>query len=103
MALFLINSVIHKFFLPIYEKPDNEKMAGETYPGENISKHMENILSYAVYNSTLVLSHICHFKAKPYNYCKSLNISGVEFSRFNENNILVHFNFGVHDILLLRQ
>ena len=31
------------------------------------------------------------------DYCKTLNIRGVKFLRFNENNILAHFNFGVHD------
>ena len=27
-----------------------------------------------------------------------LNICGIKFSRFTENDILAHFNFGVHDI-----
>ena len=35
-------------------------------------------------------------------YCKTLNIHGVKFSRFNENDILAHFNFGVHDIVWLK-
>ena len=31
-------------------------------------------------------------------YCKTLNICGIRFSRFTENDILAHFNFGIHDI-----
>ena len=40
-------------------------------------------------------------KAMPcavYSYCKMLNIRGIKFSRFNENNILAYFNFDGHDI-----
>ena len=35
-------------------------------------------------------------------YCKTLNIRGVKFLWFNENDIFAHFNFGVHDILWLK-
>ena len=35
-------------------------------------------------------------------YCKTLNIHGVKFSLFNENDILSHINFGIHDILWLK-
>lgn len=38
--------------------------------------------------------HLTTLKA----YCKTLNIFGVRFSRFNENDLLGHFNFGVNDI-----
>ena len=35
-------------------------------------------------------------------YFKTLNqisnLCGIKFSQFNENDILVHFNFGIHDI-----
>ena len=31
-------------------------------------------------------------------YCKTLNIHGIKFLQFYENYMLVHFNFGVHDI-----
>ena len=31
-------------------------------------------------------------------YCKTLNVCGIKFSRFNENDILAYFNFGGHDI-----
>ena len=31
-------------------------------------------------------------------YGKTLNIRGIKFLRFNENDILAHFNFGVNDI-----
>ena len=36
------------------------------------------------------------------SYCKTLDIRGVKFSRINENDILAHFNFGVHDIIWLK-
>ena len=35
-------------------------------------------------------------------YCKTLNICGIKFSRFNENDILAQFDFGVYDILWLQ-
>ena len=35
-------------------------------------------------------------------YCKTLNICGIKFSRFNENDILPHFNFGGHGISWLQ-
>ena len=31
-------------------------------------------------------------------YCTTLNIRGVNFLRYFENDKLAHFNFGVHDI-----
>ena len=31
-------------------------------------------------------------------FYKTLNICGIKISRFNENDILAHFNFGNHDI-----
>ena len=36
-------------------------------------------------------------------YCKTLNIRSVICLRFNENDILAHFNFWVHDIILLKE
>ena len=30
------------------------------------------------------------------NYSKTLNVWGIKFSRFTENDILVYFNFGDH-------
>ena len=35
------------------------------------------------------------------NYCKALNICGIKFSRFNENDVRAHFNFGVYNLLWL--
>ena len=34
--------------------------------------------------------------------CKRLTICGIKISRFNENDVLVHSNFGVHDITWLQ-
>ena len=34
---------------------------------------------------------------KEKDYCKTLNICGIKFSLCTENDILAHFNFGVHD------
>ena len=31
-------------------------------------------------------------------YCETLNICCIKFSWSSENEILAHFNFGVHDI-----
>ena len=42
-------------------------------------------------NSLLKLHHSA-------DYCKTLNICGIKFCRFNKNNILAYFNFGGHDI-----
>ena len=33
-----------------------------------------------------------------FKYCETLHICGIKFSRFSENDILVYFNFGGHDI-----
>ena len=30
--------------------------------------------------------------------CKTLKICGIKFSRFDKNDILTHFNFGIHDL-----
>ena len=32
------------------------------------------------------------------SYCNNLNIRGIKFSGFNENDILAHSNFGIHEI-----
>ena len=40
--------------------------------------------------------------ASIYMYCKTLNIYGIKFLRFIENDILAYFNFGGHDILWLQ-
>ena len=33
-------------------------------------------------------------------YCETLNILGVKFLCFNENDIIAHFNFGIHILWL---
>ena len=43
------------------------------------------------------------FSLKVQLYCKTLNIRSVKFLRFNENDILAHFNFGVHVIPWLKK
>ena len=40
--------------------------------------------------------------ARIYKYCKPLNIRGLKFLGFNENDILVYFNFGIHNISWLK-
>ena len=35
-------------------------------------------------------------------YCKTLNICGIKLSLFTENDILVHFHFGIHYIIWLQ-
>ena len=35
-------------------------------------------------------------------YCEILNFCGINFLRFNKNDILAHLNFGVHDIRWLK-
>ena len=31
-------------------------------------------------------------------FCKTINICGINFLRFNDNDILTYFNFGCHDL-----
>ena len=37
-----------------------------------------------------------------YLHCKTLDICGIKFSRFDESDIFAHFNFGTYDITWLQ-
>ena len=43
---------------------------------------------------------IFSFELSPFILCKVLIICGINLLRFKENDIMAHFNLGVHDIYI---
>ena len=46
--------------------------------------------------------HDMSIRSNQIKNCNTLNIYGIKFSRFNENDILTYFNFGGQDVLWLQ-
>ena len=59
--------------------------------GHRVDLDLDRLVSPVIFKSH-------EFQRLHSQYCKTLNICGIKFSRFNENNILEYFNFGGHDI-----
>ena len=56
-----------------------------------VYSEMKRTSNPAIYTKFLIASFTVA------DYCKTLNISCIKISWFNESDILTHFNFGVHE------